>query len=218
MYQPECGSYQGRCPSDQLPWQGFQLLDRVMCHLQTVLCLSQYRLQCHLWIIEMHWILIYICGSHIRYFCAPHEIWASIFRLSVEIWNFNFAHNFWTIWDRDIIYGMHTQLIRPYQMTLGQLPFDLHPKNNCLPPYLCFTNTSCFNNEEKWLIVLWKYLFRYAKMQKNETWPLDWKNYQINFISHVIELILSVVYDMGIDLWIYLWKWHHKISQTAENF
>ena len=35
--------------------------------------------------------------------------------LSVVI--FNICYNFWTIRDRDILFGMHTQLMMPFQMT-----------------------------------------------------------------------------------------------------
>ena len=40
---------------------------------------------------------------------------------SVCLWlcgkNFNLGHNFWTVKDRDSIFGIHTQLINPFQMT-----------------------------------------------------------------------------------------------------
>ena len=31
--------------------------------------------------------------------------------------NFNLGHNFWIVKDRDFIFGMHIQLVKPFQMT-----------------------------------------------------------------------------------------------------
>ena len=35
--------------------------------------------------------------------------------------NFNIGHNFWPVWDKDCIFGMHIQLMKPYQLTSGAL-------------------------------------------------------------------------------------------------
>ena len=38
--------------------------------------------------------------------------------LSVTLWQQNnIGHNIWTVRDRDFIFGMHTQLMKPFQMT-----------------------------------------------------------------------------------------------------
>ena len=61
----------------------------------------------------------------------------SVFWLSV--WKiFNLGHNFLTVGDRDFIFGMHTQLIKPFQKWhQGQWPcdFDLYTnhRTNVMP-------------------------------------------------------------------------------------
>ena len=43
--------------------------------------------------------------------------------------NFNIGHNFWTIIDRDLIFGMCTQLMKPFQMKPGSMTLtDLYTK------------------------------------------------------------------------------------------
>ena len=65
--------------------------------------------------------------DEIFYFYAPRNgIWGHlVFVLSVCLSvcysvvkkNFNLGHNFWTVRDRDFIFGTHTQLMKPVQMT-----------------------------------------------------------------------------------------------------
>ena len=54
----------------------------------------------------------------------------------LSVVNFNLRYNFWTIRDSDFIFGMHTPLMTPFQVTPGQLPcdldFDLEAKNSFL--------------------------------------------------------------------------------------
>ena len=38
------------------------------------------------------------------------------FFVSLSVVNFNIRNNFWTVGDRDLIFGMHTQLPMPFQM------------------------------------------------------------------------------------------------------
>ena len=57
-----------------------------------------------------------------------------VFVLSVV--NFNLRYNFWTIRDRDFIFGMHTPLMTPFQMTPRSMTlwpyFDLEAENSFL--------------------------------------------------------------------------------------
>ena len=64
--------------------------------------------------------------------------------------NFNIGHNFWTIIERDLIFGMHTQLMKPFQMKIRSMTLtDLYTKNSqfglcCRRRHLCLTNTPSF--------------------------------------------------------------------------
>ena len=48
-----------------------------------------------------------------------HIVFALFVCLSVclSVVNFNLPYNFWTVRDRDFIFGMYTQLMMPFQMT-----------------------------------------------------------------------------------------------------
>ena len=52
----------------------------------------------------------------------------------LSVVNFNLHYYFWTIRDRDFIFGMHTPLMTPFQMTTTSVPrdldFDLETKNS----------------------------------------------------------------------------------------
>ena len=41
----------------------------------------------------------------------------------LSVVNFNICYNFWTVRGRDFIFGMHTPLIMPFQMTLRSMTF-----------------------------------------------------------------------------------------------
>ena len=65
----------------------------------------------------------------------------------------NLGHNFWTVRDKDFIFGMHTQLIKPFQMTPKYITltatFILKLANIglcCRWGHSCFTNTPFFNS------------------------------------------------------------------------
>ena len=45
--------------------------------------------------------------------------------LCLSFVNFNICYNFWTVGDRDFIFGMHTHLLMPFQMTPRSLICDL---------------------------------------------------------------------------------------------
>ena len=67
--------------------------------------------------------------------------------LSVTLWqkNFNFGHYFWTVKDRHFIFGMHTQLMKPFQMTprlitMWPWPWSLtYISKNFNPCHNCWT-------------------------------------------------------------------------------
>ena len=58
----------------------------------------------------------------------------------LSVVNFNLHYNFWTVRDRDFIFGVHTPLITPFQMTPIKVKikvndlvtFDLEAKNSFL--------------------------------------------------------------------------------------
>ena len=54
----------------------------------------------------------------------------------LSVVNFNLRYNFWTVRDRDFIFGMHTPLMKPFQMTprsMNLWPWlDLEAKNSFL--------------------------------------------------------------------------------------
>ena len=76
-----------------------------------------------------------------NYFYAPgsndrgHIVWSCLFAclffclfVCLSVVNFNLPYIFWTKRDKDFIFGMHTLLMTPFQMTSrhqGQWPFDL---------------------------------------------------------------------------------------------
>ena len=52
-----------------------------------------------------------------EFLCPQNGIWEYlVFVLSVTLWqkNFNLGHNFGTVRDRDFIFGMHIQLMKPF--------------------------------------------------------------------------------------------------------
>ena len=53
-----------------------------------------------------------------QYLC-PRIEWSKAYVLSICLVNFNFYYNFWTIRDRDVIFGMHSLLMIPIQMKIG---------------------------------------------------------------------------------------------------
>ena len=71
-------------------------------------------------------------------FLCPRIEWSGhiVFVLSVclSVVNFNLRYNFWTVRDRDFIFGMHTPLMMPFQMTPRSMTlwpdFDLEAKNS----------------------------------------------------------------------------------------
>ena len=77
----------------------------------------------------------------------------------LSVVNFNIRYNFWTVRGRDFIFGMHTPLMMPFQMTprsmTCDLDFDLCSKNSffglcCRRGHSqCFTNTPWFLNIQR---------------------------------------------------------------------
>ena len=111
-------------------------------------------------IFGQHW-----CEVSLFIFYAPgsNDRGHIVFVLSVclfvclSVVNFNIPYNFWTVRDRDFIFGMHTPLMMPFQMTPTDqvqwpcdLDFDLCSKNSffglcCRQGHSpCFTNTPWF--------------------------------------------------------------------------
>ena len=80
-----------------------------------------------------NWLWIYIYTMYdtnkleifclISYFYAPKSNCFCPVCLSVV--NFNIHYNFWTVRDRDFIFGMHTQLMMPVQMTPKSMTLNL---------------------------------------------------------------------------------------------
>ena len=76
------------------------------------------------------------------YCLCPRIEWLGhiVFVLSVclsvclSVVNFNLRYNIWTVRDRDCIFGMHTPLMMPFQMTPRSMTlwfdFDLEAKNS----------------------------------------------------------------------------------------
>ena len=69
---------------------------------------------------------------------------------------FNLHHNFWTVRDRDFIFGIYTQLMKPFHltpmsMTSWHWPWILYLKKtrkfelDCRRGHSYFANTSCFD-------------------------------------------------------------------------
>ena len=75
------------------------------------------------------------CWAH-AFFMPPDRMIGGIlvFVLSVFnfYFNFNLSYNFWTLRDRDLIFGMHTPLMMPFQIT---------PRSMSLWPSLCTKNS-----------------------------------------------------------------------------
>ena len=47
----------------------------------------------------------------------PDRMIGGILLSCLFVVNFNLRYNFWTVRDRDFIFGMHTPLMMPFQMT-----------------------------------------------------------------------------------------------------
>ena len=71
----------------------------------------------------------------------------------LSVFNFNLRYNFWTVRDRDFIFGMHTALMTHLQMTPRSITLwpwlALKLKTCCRRGYTrCFTNTPWFFTRE----------------------------------------------------------------------
>ena len=67
----------------------------------------------------------------------------------LSVVNFNLRYIFWTVRDRDFIYGMHTLLMMPFQMTLRSMTlwpwlWPLCKNSFVATGAWCFTNTPVF--------------------------------------------------------------------------
>ena len=97
--------------------------------------------------------------------------------VSLSVVNFNIRYNFWTVRDRDFIFGMHIQLMMPF----GRWPCDLDFHH-------------CANNSFFWLCCRW----RHSVSQKHvfffflvDFYAPGWNNR--GHIVFVLSFCLSVV-------------------------
>ena len=107
---------------------------------------AQARVSIVLWFIILDFYATRKWNSEASSFC-PH---CDAVFLSVWLWqkNFYLGYNFWTVRDRDFIFGMHTQLMKPFQMTTRSVTlivaFILKIANCrlcCRRGHSCFTST-----------------------------------------------------------------------------
>ena len=107
-----------------------------------------------------------------------HQVVVLSVTLSVTLWqkNFNLGHNFWNVRNIDFTFGMHTQLMKPFQMTPRSMTltvsFILKIANFglcCHRGHSCFTNTPVLFFLEDWYMyncyfMIFKYWYYILRM------------------------------------------------------
>ena len=115
--------------------------------------------------------------------------------------NFILGHNFWTVRDGDFIFGMNTQLIKPFQMTTRSMTLwpwltvtlKLKIANfglGCCRGHSCFTNTPVFILFSVVIIPMSRGMLKLQSVQMFFM-LIDWK---FNAISNIFCIQCYVCY------------------------
>ena len=88
--------------------------------------------------IEWSGHIVYAPGSNDRGILFSSCLFVCCLSVCLSVVNFNLRYNIWTVRDRDFIFGMHTPLMMPFEMTPRSMTlwfdFDLEAKNSTLLP------------------------------------------------------------------------------------